>query len=96
VPDVTGYTDNKEAVQQRLKRIEGQVRGLQRMVEGDTYCIDVLTQVAAATRALQSVALQLLGDHLSHCVQEAIIEGGPAADAKVAEAQKAIERLVRS
>ncbi len=91
-----GYTDNKAAVQQRLKRIEGQVRGLQRMVEEDTYCIDVLTQVAAATRALQSVALQLVGDHLSHCVQEAIVEGGPVAEAKVAEARRAIERLVRS
>lgn len=93
---MVGYTQNKEAVQQRLKRIEGQVRGLQRMVDDDTYCIDVLTQISAATRALQSVALQLLGDHLSHCVQEALVEGGPTADAKVVEAQKAIERLVRS
>lgn len=93
---MVGYTQNKAAVQQRLHRIEGQVRGLQRMVEDDTYCIDVLTQISAATRALQSVALQLLGDHLSHCVQEALVEGGPGAEAKVAEAQKAIERLVRS
>jgi DNA-binding FrmR family transcriptional regulator len=93
---MVGYTDNKEAVQRRLKRIEGQVRGLQRMVEDDTYCIDVLTQISAATRALQSVALQLLGDHLSHCVQEALKEGGPSADAKVKEALAAIERLVRS
>jgi DNA-binding FrmR family transcriptional regulator len=93
---VVGYTQNKEAVQQRLRRIEGQVRGLERMVDDDTYCIDVLTQISAATRALQSVAVQLLGDHLSHCVQEALVEGGPTAEAKVAEAQKAIERLVRS
>lgn len=93
---MVGYAPNKRAVQQRLRRIEGQVRGLQRMVDDDTYCIDVLTQISAATRALQSVALQLLGDHLSHCVQEALVEGGPAADAKVAEARKAIERLVRS
>jgi DNA-binding FrmR family transcriptional regulator len=93
---MVGYTQNKEVVQQRLRRIEGQVRGLQRMVDDDTYCIDVLTQISAATRALQSVALQLLGDHLSHCVQEALIEGGPSADAKLAEAQRAIERLVRS
>jgi DNA-binding FrmR family transcriptional regulator len=93
---VVGYTQNKEAVQQRLRRIEGQVRGLQRMVDDETYCIDVLTQISAATKALQSVALQLLGDHLSHCVQEALLEGGPSAEAKVAEARKAIERLVRS
>jgi len=93
---MVGYAQDKDAVQQRLKRIEGQVRGLQRMVDDDTYCIDVLTQISAATRALQSVALQLLGDHLSHCVHEALVEGGPTAQAKVAEAQKAIERLVRS
>ncbi|MHB1536305.1 MAG: metal-sensitive transcriptional regulator [Acidimicrobiales bacterium] len=91
-----GYAENKEAVQRRLRRIEGQVRGLQRMVDQDTYCIDVLTQIAAATRALQSVALELLGDHLSHCVQDALAEGGPGAQAKVAEASAAIERLVRS
>ena len=66
------------------------------MVEGDEYCIDVLTQISAASRALQSVALELLGDHLSHCVQEAVSLGGPDADAKIAEAQAAIERLVRS
>ncbi len=93
---MVGYTQDKEAVQQRLRRIEGQVRGLQRMVDDDTYCIDVLTQISAATRALQSVALQLLGDHLSHCVQEALVEGGPIAQAKVEEAQEAIKRLVRS
>jgi CsoR family transcriptional regulator, copper-sensing transcriptional repressor len=91
-----GYTDDKEAVLRRLRRIEGQVRGLQRMVTEDAYCIDVLTQISASNRALQSVALQLLGDHLSHCVREALDRGGPEADAKVREAREAIERLVRS
>ncbi|MDQ6837773.1 MAG: metal-sensitive transcriptional regulator [Actinomycetota bacterium] len=90
-----GYSDNKEAVRRRLARIEGQVRGLSRMVDDDTYCIDVLTQISAVTRALQSVALELLGDHLSHCVQDALAAGGPGADDKVAEARAAIERLVR-
>ena len=93
---MVGYANDKEDVLKRLKRIEGQVRGLQRMVDEDTYCIDVLTQVAAATKALQSVALQLLGDHLSHCVHDALAEGGTAAEDKVREAQAAIERLVRS
>lgn len=91
-----GYSDHKDEVQKRLRRIEGQIRGLQRMVGEDVYCIDVLTQVSAATKALQSVALELLGDHLSHCVQEALIEGGTGAEEKVREAQLAIERLVRS
>jgi DNA-binding FrmR family transcriptional regulator len=91
-----GYHDNKAAVLRRLRRVEGQVRGLTRMVEEDAYCIDVLTQVSAATRALQAVALELMGAHLEHCVQEAIAAGGPQADAKVAEARAAIERLVRS
>lgn len=93
---MVGYSENKEAVLRRLRRVQGQVRGLSRMVEEDAYCIDVLTQVSAATRALQSVALELLGDHLSHCVQDAVSAGGPEAGAKVAEARAAIERLVRS
>ena len=93
---MAGYSEDKDAVLRRLRRIEGQVRGLQRMVGDDAYCIDVLTQVSAATRALQSVALELLGDHLGHCVREAVAEGGPEADAKVAEARQAIERLVRA
>ncbi len=80
---MVGYSDNKDDVLRRLRRIEGQVRGLQRMVGEDAYCIDVLTQISAATRALQSVALELLGDHLSHCVQEALQSGGPDADDKV-------------
>src|SRR5438105_3969438 len=91
-----GYIDNKAALQNRLRRIEGQVRGLQRMVDDDTYCIDLLTQISAATKALQAVALELLDDHLSHCVAEAIAGGGDEAEAKLAEATAAIGRLVRS
>lgn len=91
-----GYSDHKEQVTRRLRRIEGQVRGLQRMVDEEAYCIDVLTQISAATRALQSVALELMGEHLSHCVKEAVVAGGPSADAKVQEATEAIARLVRS
>jgi DNA-binding FrmR family transcriptional regulator len=93
---MVGYSGNKEAVQRRLRRIEGQIRGLQRLVAADTYCIEVLTQVSAATRALESVALELLGDHLTHCVQDAVAAGGPEADRKIEEARAAIERLVRS
>jgi len=93
---MVGYSDDKDTVLRRLRRIEGQVRGLQRMVDEDAYCIDVLTQISAATKALESVALELLGDHLAHCVRQAVAAGGPDADAKVAEARRAIERLVRS
>jgi DNA-binding FrmR family transcriptional regulator len=91
-----GYLANKDAHLKRLRRIEGQVRGLQRMVEQDTYCIDVLTQISAATKALESVALLLLDEHLGHCVTHAIQEGGAEADEKVKEASAAIARLVRS
>jgi CsoR family transcriptional regulator, copper-sensing transcriptional repressor len=91
-----GYSDNKDAIQKRLRRVEGQVRGLQRMVEEDKYCIDVLDQVAAATKALQAVAIELLDDHLSHCVSDAVSTGGRTAQEKVAEASAAIARLVRS
>lgn len=91
-----GYTDDKEAIGRRLRRIEGQVRGLQRMVDDDEYCIDILTQISAATKALESVALGLLDAHLGHCVRQAIASGGPEADEKVAEASAAIARLVRS
>lgn len=91
-----GYHDTKADHLKRLRRIEGQVRGLQRMVESDTYCIDVLTQVSAATRALESVALGLLDEHLAHCVADAVAKGGDDADAKVKEASAAIARLVRS
>ncbi|MBM3669525.1 MAG: metal-sensitive transcriptional regulator [Actinobacteria bacterium] len=93
---MTGYATDKDDVLRRLRRIEGQVRGLQRMVEEDTYCIDVLTQVSAATKALQSVALVLMQDHLGHCVADAIAEGGDVATEKIAEASDAIARLVRS
>ena len=91
-----GYASHKDDLQKRLRRIEGQVRGLQRMIDEDTYCIDVLTQVSAATSALQSVALGLLDDHLHHCVADAVAAGGTEATAKVDEASKAIARLVRS
>jgi CsoR family transcriptional regulator, copper-sensing transcriptional repressor len=91
-----GYTQNKDDYLQRLRRVEGQVRGLQRMVEEDKYCIDILTQVSAVTRALESVALGLLEDHLGHCVAQAIAEGGGGAAEKVREASDAIARLVRS
>ena len=91
-----GYTDRKDDYLKRLRRIEGQIRGLQNMVEDDKYCIDILTQISAATKALQSVAIGLVEQHLAHCVADAIAEGGPEADAKVKEASDAIARLVRS
>jgi DNA-binding FrmR family transcriptional regulator len=91
-----GYTGSKDQYLKRLRRVEGQVRGIQRMVEGDEYCIDILTQVSAATKALQAVALGLLEDHMAHCVADAVSEGGPAADEKIREASEAIARLVRS
>lgn len=91
-----GYSGDKQAYLTRLRRIEGQIRGLQRMVEEDAYCIDILTQVSAATRALQAVALGLLEDHIGHCVAEAVSSGGPQAEEKVKEASAAIARLVRS
>ena len=91
-----GYSHDKDNYLKRLRRVEGQVRGLQRMIEDDKYCIDILTQVAAATKALQSVALGLLEEHLSHCVTEAMAEGGDSAAEKVREASEAIARLVRS
>ena len=91
-----GYSQDREAVRRRLRRIEGQVRGVQRMVDEDSYCIDVLTQISAVTKALQAVALELLDDHLSHCVADAVAAGGDDADAKLAEASEAIARLVRS
>jgi CsoR family transcriptional regulator, copper-sensing transcriptional repressor len=93
---VHGYTAEKASHLKRLRRIEGQIRGLQRMVEEDKYCIDILTQVSAATKALQSFSLELLDEHLSHCVVEAAQKGGPEAEEKVREASDAIARLVRS
>ena len=91
-----GYTTRKDEFMRRLRRIEGQARGLQRMVDEDKYCIDILTQVAARTSALESVALGLLDDHLRHCVVEASVAGGAEAEHKLAEASAAIARLVRS
>ncbi len=91
-----GYSAHRADHLVRLRRIEGQVRGISRMVEDDKYCIDILTQVSAVTKALQSVALGLLDEHLSHCVRNAAAAGGPEADAKIAEASAAIARLVRS
>ena len=91
-----GYLDTKDDLLKRLRRIEGQVRGLHRMVEADSYCINVLTQVSAVTRALQSVAVGLLDEHLRHCVTDAVAGGGEEADRLVTEASRAIERLVKS
>jgi DNA-binding FrmR family transcriptional regulator len=91
-----GYTQDKDEYLRRLRRIEGQIRGIARMVEQDEYCIDVLTQVSAATKALQAVALGLMDEHLRHCVREAAAQGGQVADDKVAEASAAVARLVRS
>lgn len=91
-----GYSGRKDEHLKRLRRVEGQIRGLQRMVSEDEYCIDILTQVSAATKALQSFALSLLEEHLGHCVANAVEKGGPEADEKVKEASQAIARLVRS
>ena len=93
---VRGYSLEKDDYRKRLRRIEGQVRGLQRMIDDDEYCIDVLTQISAVTSALQSVALGLLDEHLGHCVTHAVAEGGDEAEKKLAEASAAIARLVRS
>ena len=91
-----GYTQNKDDYLKRLRRIEGQVRGIAKMVDEDKYCIDILTQVSAATRALQQVALGLLEEHMGSCVVDAARAGGSEADVKVKEAADAIARLVRS
>ncbi|MER0428313.1 MULTISPECIES: metal-sensitive transcriptional regulator [Streptomyces] len=93
---IHGYHHQKDEHLKRLRRIEGQIRGLQRMVDEDVYCIDILTQVSASTKALQSFALQLLEEHLRHCVADAAVKGGEEVDAKVAEATKAIARLLRT
>lgn len=91
-----GYLERKDDLAKRLRRIEGQVRGVQQMVDDDRYCIDVLTQISAITKALQSVSLILLDDHLGHCVANAVAAGGDGAEAKLEEASAAIARLVRS
>ncbi|MEV0741006.1 metal-sensitive transcriptional regulator [Streptomyces sp. NPDC050549] len=95
-PVTYGYHKQKDEHLKRLRRIEGQIRGLQRMVDEDVYCIDILTQVSASTKALQSFALQLLEEHLRHCVADAAVKGGTEIDAKVEEATKAIARLLRT
>ncbi len=94
--DVPGYSATKDDHLKRLRRVEGQVRGIAKMVEDDKYCIDILTQVSAATKALQSVALKLLDDHMSHCVVDAARAGGTEQEVKLKEASEAIARLVRS
>jgi len=91
-----GYSSNKDNYTKRLRRIEGQVRGIAKMIEDDKYCIDVLTQISAINSALQSVALGLLDEHLRHCVTQAAATGGQVAEQKVAEASAAIARLVKS
>jgi CsoR family transcriptional regulator, copper-sensing transcriptional repressor len=91
-----GYTSKQDDYLARLKRVEGQVRGIHRMVSEEQYCIDVLTQISAVTKALQSVAVGLLDQHLHHCVADAVAKGGPEGTAKIDEATKAIERLLKS
>ncbi|NDL60695.1 metal-sensitive transcriptional regulator [Phytoactinopolyspora mesophila] len=93
---MVGYISDMDELLARLRRVEGQIRGLQRMVESETYCIDILTQVSAAKKALDAVALGLLSDHMKHCMADAANEGGEQLDAKVKEAADAIGRLVRS
>jgi len=93
---MAGYSENREAYLARLRRVEGQIRGLQRMIEQDKYCIDILTQVSAATKALQAFSLQLLDKHLQTCVVDAASGSDDEARAKVREASEAISRLVRS
>ncbi len=95
--ETRGYTASKDQLLNRLRRIEGQVRGIQAMVGRDDYCIDILTQIAAAESALNKVAVGLLEDHLRHCVAEAAAKGGSRArEAKVTEATAAIERLLKA
>lgn len=91
-----GYAAQKDGYAKRLRRIEGQIRGIAKMIDDDKYCIDVLTQISAASSGLRSVALNLLDDHLDSCVSQAVAQGGDEADLKLAEASAAIARLVRS
>ena len=91
-----GYEMNKTDYRNRLRRIEGQVRGLQRMIDEDQYCIDVLTQISSVTRALQGVAIGLLDEHVRHCVVGAVKQGPEEGDVKIKEAIQAIERLVKT
>lgn len=91
-----GYSADKDNYAKRMRRIEGQVRGIAKMIDEDKYCIDVLTQISAVNSALRSVALNLLDEHLGHCVSHAIADGDDEADSKITEASAAIARLVRS
>ena len=91
-----GYVSDKDAIMRRLARIEGQVRGIKSMVDDEAYCVDVLTQVTAVTKALEGVSLKLLADHINHCVRDAVESGGPDADAKVEELLTAVERFART
>jgi DNA-binding FrmR family transcriptional regulator len=91
-----GYVSDKDALMRRLARIEGQVGGLRRMVDAEAYCVDILTQVAAVTKALEGVSLKLLTDHTNHCVRDAVAAGGSEADAKVDELMSAVERFART
>ncbi len=95
-PSVHGYISDKATYRNRLRRLEGQIRGIDRMIDEDRYCIDIFTQISAATRALENVALGLLDDHLKHCVLDAALAGGPVSEQKLGEASEAIARLVRS
>ncbi len=96
VPSMPGYEMNKDELLGRLRRIEGQVRGIAQMVEQDRYCIDVLTQISAATKGLQSVAVGMFDDHLRHCVADAVAAGGPEAEQKLTEATDAVQRLLKT
>jgi len=96
VTENAGYVSDKQAILRRLARIEGQVRGLRGMVADEAYCVDVLTQVAAVTRALEGVSLKLLADHTNHCVRDAVERGGADADEKVEELLSAVERFART
>jgi DNA-binding FrmR family transcriptional regulator len=95
-PAKPGYVDDKDALLRRLSRVEGQVRGVRRMVGDEVYCIEVLTQIAAVRNALDGVALKLLADHTDHCVRDAVARGGEEADEKVSELMAAVERFARA
>jgi CsoR family transcriptional regulator, copper-sensing transcriptional repressor len=94
--ETVGYVSDKDALLRRLARIEGQIGGLRRMVDSEAYCVDVLTQIAAVTKALEGVSLKLLTDHTNHCVRDAVATGGSEADAKVDELMTAVERFART
>ena len=93
---MAGYSMSKDDYKARLRRIEGQVRGLQRLIDEDTYCIDVITQISSVTKALQGVGLGLIDEHIRHCVRDSLLEDTETGDAKIDEATAAIARLLRS